>query len=583
MVPGRLDQEAIWRGILKDLLREQPHRRSSASEVEIEDRFKVAQRLAAIVTFCGHQEISDPPLPGTLELEEALPAADGQFRILRQAGREVMKSTVFERSGRGFRFSQDHVREWFTAFALQEMPLPALRPLLMDGSGQPSHREIMRILALISRDAEVRTWVLQIALRELDQLQEIARRSPWGLRLWQEERLGGFRIAGMGAEIARRLGLDLHPAEQQLLLNLALLTDAPEPVAPAARILRDGWRDERVRDRAANLVAALGTAEQLAPLASWVEAMQEDLGKSALSTLELAFYEQGLWGFEKAAERALSGGSLRSNWLQYRLANELTLDHARWLLENARLPKTGRRLPPLLTSALEKIQAQDALAREDIAVLVPLLLQRVRGEEEGKILRILGRSPEARRALFLEGLARDPRCQDKRSWVWRTVLTGEDAAWLLDLFLGREDRPDWMLEILYLVAYHGAAPLEIRRRVRRLLRDTDAGKLTVLDQTRQRWKKKQEPAQREAPPTSELAPLVREILDSEEIDLRHKMLRLSWYCFEPPSQRPSNLSGRWEDLAAELRGEVMDICREALAQCPPTPIPASASYSRWTS
>jgi len=580
---GRLNQEAVWRGILKDLLREQPHRhRTSASEVEIEDRFEVAQRLATVVTFCGHQEISDPPRPGTLDLAEALPAADEQFRILRQAGREVMKSAVFERSDQGFRFSQDHVREWFAAFALQEMRLPAIRPLLEDSSGQPSHREIMRILSLISPDAEVRAWVLGIAIRELDHLQELARQSPWGLRLWQEERLAGFRLAGMGAEIARRLELDLHPAEQQFLLDLALVIDAQEPVAIAARTLQDERRDEQVRERAASLVARLGTVEHLAPLRSWVEAMQEAPTKAALSPLEVAFYRKGLWSFEKAAKRALSGRSLRSDWLQYRLADELTLDRARWLIGNARFPKTGRRLQPLLKCALEKIQEQATPEQEDIELLVTLLLERPQGEEREKTLWFLEGSPAGRRTLFREGFARDPEGRGEGFWVWSSALNGEDAGWLLDLFLARDDRPDWISGTLYWLAYREGVSLEIRRHVRRLLRDMDAGKIAILDRNRRKRNRKREPIQREMPPEFELEPLVRETLDSGEIELHHKMLQLSWYCFEPPDQRPSNLSGRWEDLPAELRSEVMALCRKALEQCPPTPIPASASYSQWT-
>ncbi|HYU33897.1 MAG TPA: hypothetical protein VEW48_17225, partial [Thermoanaerobaculia bacterium] len=399
-----------------------------------------------------------------------------------------------------------------------------------------------------------------------------------------QEGLKSFgKVPGMGAEIARRLEKDLHPAEQQLLLELALAIEVSEPVAPAIRLLQDDCRDERVRERAASLVAALGTAEHLTPLESWVGAMQEDLEKAVLSTLEVAFYEKGLWSFEKAAGRALSGSALRNDWLQYRLTDELTLDRARWLIENARLPKTDRRLQPLLASALEKVLEQGASEPADVGLLFPLLLERANFDERGKILRFLGGSPEARRELFQEGLSCDLQGQREESWVWRHVLNGEDTAWLLDLFLAREDRPGWMSEILYWVAYREGVPPALRRRVRRVLRDTDAGKLAVLDQDRRRWNRKQEPTQRETLPVFELEPLVREILDSEEAELRDKMLQLSWYCFEPPSQRPSNLSGRWEDLPAELRGEVLAVCREALAQCAPTPIPASASYSRWTS
>jgi hypothetical protein len=593
-----LTRDGVWEGVLKDLLREKrddPLHPSLKSEVE--DRFAVAQRLAALTTFCGVGAVQ--PEAG---LESLFPAGVLGSAELRLAAREAWRMSIFERSDRGYRFSQDHVRQWLTTFALRGMTLLQLRPLLSREGGElePAHEGVVGLLVQISLHQEVRdwlvtahgglpgaedaTWSLPDAARALDKLQDVARSSPWGLSVWRQEGLESFgKVPGMGAEIARRLELDLHPAEQQLLLELALVIDAQEPVVPAARILQDGRQDERVRERSASLVAALGTAEHLAPLASWVEAMQETPGKAILSTLEVAFYEKGLWSFEKAAERALSGNALRNDWLQYRLADELTLDRARWLIGNARRPKRGRRLPPLLANALEKLQEQETLEREDIALLVSLLLERADDEERGKILRLLGRSPAARRALFQEGLSRDPQGQGEEAWVWRNVLNGEDAGWLLDLFLAREDRPAWMSEILYFVAYHEGAPPAVHRHVRRVLRDADAGKLAVMDQNRRKWNRKQDPAQKETPPVFELTPLVRETLESQEIELRHKMLRLSWYCFEPPSQRPSNLSGRWEDLPAGLRGEVMAVCREALAQCPPTLIPASASYSRWTS
>lgn len=591
-----LTKADVWEGVLKDLLREKRDDLARPSfKAEVEGRFAVARKLAALATFCDIE-----PIQPDVGLERVFPEAVHGYEVLRVAAREAWKASIFERADRGYRFSQDHVRQWLTAFALREMTLLQLRPLLSreDGKLDPAHEGVVGLLAQISHHEEVRdwlvtahgglpgaedaTWSLPDAAHALDRLQDIARSSPWGLSIWREERLRSFgMVSGIGAEIARRLELDLHPAEQQLLLDLAVVIDAPEPVSAAVQIIRDGHQDERVRGRAASLVATLGTAEHLAHLASWVEAMQEEPGKAVVSTLEAAFYEKGLWSFEKAAERALSGRSLRSDWLQYRLADELTLDRARWLLGHARLPKTDRRLPPLLSSALERIQEQEVFEQKDIALLVFLLLARPHREESGKTLRLLGRNPASRRALFQEGLSQDPQGKGEASWVWRHVLDGEDAGWLLDLFLKREDRPDWMSEILYVLAYREGAPLEIRRQVRRLLRDMDAERLAVLDRNRKRWKRKLEPVHSETQRVFELEPLVREILDSEEIELQQKMLQLSWYCFEPPSQRPSNLSGQWEDFPADLRGDVMAVCREALVQCTPTSIPPAASFSRW--
>ena len=405
--------------------------------------------------------------------------------------------------------------------------------------------------------------------------------------MWREERLRSFgKVPGIGLEIARRLELDFHPAEQQLLLELALVISALEPVGAATRIVQDGNQDERVRELAASLVATHGTAEHLAPLVSWIEAMQEEPGKAVLSTLEVAFYEKELWSFEKAAERALSGNALRNDWLQYQLADELTLDRARWLIGNKRLPKTDRTLQHLLTRALDKILEQQTPAEEDAELLVPLLLERANFEEGGRIRGFLGRSPGARRRLFLEGMAQDPQRRGESRWVWTNILNGEDANWLFELFLERQDRPVGLWEALYNVAhYYKAIPPELFSRIRRELHDADVEKLEGWDRERESWLESEQEVQKraesETPPRYELEPLVLEILDSEEIEPCHKMLKLSWCCFEPPSQRPSNLSGHWEDLPADLRGDVMVVCREALVQCQPTSIPPSASFSRW--
>jgi hypothetical protein len=578
-VDTELTEESVWRGVLKDLLHDQ---RSGPWRSE---RFEAAQRLAVLSTFCGEKALLDLSALETLFLSGAPPQTD-----LRRAAGEVLKrSAAFEPAESGFRFAQDHVRQWLAALALQEMPFSRVKPLLTLDSGEPDlrHKGLMSFLGRISRYAGVRDWVLEIALRELDQLQEIARLAPRGLRLRQAQRLGGFKLAGMGAEIARRLSLELSPAEQELLLDLALMLDASEAVAPATQILQDHRQNESVRELAASLLAALGAAEHLMPLVPWVEARQEDLGKDALSILEMAFYQLELWSYEKAAERALSEHSLRRDWLQCRLADDLTLDRARWLLGHS-LPKVGRPLPHLLTRALEKVCEQSIPEKTDAELLSPFL-GHADWQEREQILQFLKRSPDARRKLFQKGLASDPHCQDEATWIWRDVLDGEDAEWLLDLFRAQREPPPWLLRRLHSVARLQGVPQALRRCIRQTLRDADAEALKAFDEdqksfvarTQNLHLKRQE--KRAGTPIYQLEPLVRKTLDSEKIELRHKMLHLSWYCFESPSYRPSNLSGRWDDLLADMRGEVIAVCREALAQCPSTEIPASSSYSRWTS
>jgi len=283
-----LTEEDVWRGVLMDLL--QGHRKDPLLSPLEPERFEVAQRLAAIVTFCGEQALR----LNTPGLEGLLPARDPRLGDLRLAAQEVVgKTAAFERSTDGFRFGQDHVRQWLTAFALQEMPLLQVRPLLTLESGEldPNHEGVMSFLAKISKHSEVRDWIfekhgglpdpesvpwsLDGAVRALDRLQENARLSTWGLRMWGEERLGSFNVEGMGDELARRLGGVLQPTEQQFLFDVASAIEAPKVLPSAVRLLLDLRQDPRVRARAADLVVSLGGPEHLRPLELWVLSLRE--------------------------------------------------------------------------------------------------------------------------------------------------------------------------------------------------------------------------------------------------------------------------------------------------------------------
>jgi hypothetical protein len=600
-----LTEEEIWRGVLMDLL--QGRRRDPFLSPLEPERFEVAQRLAAIVTFCGEQALR----LNTPGLEGLLPARTPHLGDLRLAAEEVVgKTAIFERSADGFRFAQDHVRQWLTAFALQDMPLLQVRPLLTLESGKlaPSHEGVMSFLAKISKHSEVRDWIfaehgglpdpesvpwsLDGAIRALDRLQENARLSTWGLRMWGEERLGSFKVEGLGDEIARRLeGADLLPTEQQFLFDVASAIEAAEVLPIAVRLVQDLEQDQRVRAQAADFVASFSGREHLEPLAQWVLSIREtdERDDAVLSTLAASFYAQGLWTFEEMADFALSRPSLGRDWLHYRLAEDLSLDQARWLLRERVLTNPDLPLLPLVAEALKKIKEQETLSEADVEILVPLVFrwESLIPGEGAQLLWFLQKSPLARRGIFREGLSRDPQGQGEKTWIWVNVLYGEDAEWLLGLVRRREERPSWLLQNLYFTAYRSGAPLRIRPSIRAVLRVHDEELLKRLDQERRRWAASERQWRRrshgEAKRIFELEPLVRETLENEEIELRHKMLRLSWCCFEPSSERPSNVSGRWEDLPGELRCEALAVCRRALADCPPTEIPDGSSYSSWIS
>lgn len=385
-----LSRDTVWEGVLIDLLREKRDRSEPAHPLfqsEVEDRFAVAQRLAALTTFGGIDAIR--PENG---LENLFPATIPGYAELRMAARETWKTSLFERSERGYRFCQDHVRQWLTAFALRDLKLLQLRPLLMLESGEldPSHEGVAGLLEQISRHPDVREWIavargglpaseaafgsLPAAKRTLDRLQEIGRAGPRGTAVWREDLLRSLgRVPGIGGEIARRLEGALHPAEQRLLLDLAFEIGAREALPPALRLLREEGGDDSVRALAAKLVAAFGTEEHLRPLVPWIAARPEaqDGEDAALPILAAALYDRGLWSFESAAALALSRPALAHGWLQFRLAEHLTEEQARWLVDEHLGGDPGRAGGYLVSRALEVLWGPDAEAESSTGGVRP--------------------------------------------------------------------------------------------------------------------------------------------------------------------------------------------------------------------
>lgn len=592
-----LTREEIWRGILKDLLREQPNRLrfSSSTEIEVEDRFEVAQRMAAVLTFSGDWEIGDSLNSGLPALEEMFPSTlspPAEFRFLRQASREILKTAVFERSERGFRFAQDHVREWLTAFALQKMPLLKVRPLLTESEGEPVHQEIITLLGQISKDFEVRQWVLQEAIRRLDKLRALARTSLQGLSL-PGKSLGLFQVPGMGAAIVQRLEESLEVNEQILLLEIADSTDALEGLPFATRLIQDSSRDPRLRSVATYYVARLGREEHLRLLAEWGIALgPKDIEQDpVLLNLALSFFRKGLWSFELAAGLILRQRGLAYDWLQGELAQDISMEQARWLLSQTLISVRELMHRPLGKKSIEVLLTQTSPSTEDLDLLVSVF-QNWNSEDAGlrpafDLYQALRQRQELRRRLFLAELEQDPEKKAQRSWVWASSLHGEDCEWLFHVIRKQGRESDWLWSALLRLSNWSSVPEEIRQQVRaevgskrpELLEgwDREREQMESIEQEERRRREQEQP-----PITYQLEPLVREALGSQ-IDLHEKMIRFSWWCFDRESQRPSNLSGDWKDLPGALRQQILEVCRQALAECSPTEIPDGQAYSSWIS
>jgi len=580
-------RKGVWRGVLIDLLRDSRGRaRLSATAPEVDDRFEVVAWLAAVLTFSGKM----PPLEALVPRE---------LKVLREAAREAFLTAVFEPSEDGWRFAQDHVREWFAAFALEGKTLLQIRPLLTDAAGHPNpvHFGVMDILARITDQPEVRAWIEQShggiippsgavpwTLTEiahaLDKLQELARVAPWGLSLWREDRFAQWNAPEVGQEIARRLEGRLAIEEQEVLLDIALAINAREPIGPAIRILRDETKNDRLRALASVLVARSGEREQLERLERWVHALRYAEAGEVILPLISGFFHKGIWTFETTAEFALTWPDPGSVLLQTDLAVELTTTTARAIVAKA-LNKTSLLGELLVSRALTKLLSQDRLTEIDEDLLLPLALRQEEIDEGRRyglpnVAKAFARDENSRRKLFLAGICQDPDRRRKGWWNWRNVLQAGDLDWLLDVIAQRGGEPSWLWETVYFLAYLRDAPLSVVRRVRASIRVHDRELLRRLDQERKDWKRGE--SRSVEPQTSELLPLVRETLADSSLDLHGKMLRFSWSCFSRANARPARVRGEWRDLDEETRRAVLSICWTALLACSPTPIPEGQGF-----
>ncbi|MES1242587.1 MAG: hypothetical protein ABUT39_13315 [Acidobacteriota bacterium] len=598
--PGRsLDRREVWRGVLLSLLREpRSSGRISTSPIEVEDLFAVSQRLAALLTFSDRQEGW-----GT-DFETLVHPDEKEFRVLREAARQAVRTAVFEPSGAGFRFAQDHVRQWFAAFALEDLSLAGARPLLTaeDGSPNPAHAGIMDLLTKIAKDPALRRWIDEVhggivppsgavpwtlaeARNALDRLQERARTAPWGLALGNEKRLAQLATPGLGAEIARRLEEPLVATEYELLLDAALAVGAPEVVPTAVRILLNRALEPRLRTRAADLVAELGSGEELQSLDVWTRSEDEDPGAdSARSILAAALYLTSLWSFETAARFALSRQRQPGNdWLQRLLAKDLNLDFARQLVEVHFPGRTDLLEEHLMRRALVTVLEHGEAGNAALRMLWSIVVhdEDIDNMDAREILVALGRSPDSRRRVFLHGLVQDPDRRRIEAWRWTSMLKGEDAEWLLEVIRERGGSPDWLRETLFFLSQYQGVNRSLRLRIRRSLKGWDSARVLELDRLQKSWRETERRRRRREAGRAEiqdLAPLVRFTLSDPDLDLRTRMLRLSWSCFVKPSFRPTNVRGLWDELEESLRGEVVEVCHRALVECEPTPIPEGASF-----
>ncbi|MCZ6655616.1 MAG: hypothetical protein O7D91_21620 [Planctomycetota bacterium] len=579
------------------------------------DRFQATARIAAALTLSGHEEVDDgfacstsPTIPDFFSND--LHRVDD----LRSAARFGLDTAVFQRTATGYRIAEHHVQEWFTAFALEKLSVKKLRPLFED-AGTPYRRlqGVLGILTEITTSDEVRSciidmydgvpppseaapWTLDQAIAALERLQELARKTTWRLRIWREKGLENLRAPGIGVEVARRLGTPgLSDSEKDLLIEVADVLHVYEASAMAEQILRDPSERDGLRTSAAYLVAKVSSDRQLEGLGRFVETAESDSReeRALLSVLIRALLRRGLWSYEQAfkyAPRSDTGMIDASSALQHELLEKMTLDDARGLLNRTDWKSVAPRDVDYVRRALKLVSGQTLIPPADRELLHRAVFAcgdehaLIRAVEESTA--VLTRDQEARRALFLAGLDRDPLGEEPRSWRWRHVLTFEDAEWLLDLADSRSKVSPWLWDYALGLSYAKGVTQATRNQIRKYVRGHDKAIVEAFDESERKHSAAQRRIeQRHASRADEqvkqwnLAGLLERTLDLEDLPPENRLHQLSWCCFASESFRPTNLIGQWDDLPAELRSKVLAVCAGDLTAIQPTPIPDDGPYS----
>ncbi len=610
----------VWRGVLMELLREKssnPLRRRGANE-HAEDRFTAAARVAAVMTFAGISEVCDGELDGIHQVDEFINIVDESDRRRRIAAKEAIQTAMFRE---GKRFAQKHVQEWMCAFGLQNVPLTRLKPLVTgeDGRIVARHYELLSLLTLVSEfGKEIQSWLVELeggvphspdsnpySLLEarliLDRLGDLADRSTTGLDIWTNKGFENLTVAGIGAELARRLSdRNTSEAQQAMLIDVALATDSREVVGQAIGIVCDGQCGIKLRKAATRLVCDLASNAELLELDAYTTLPSRSrIDKYTKATLIYHFLRRELWDIPKVAQHAMplvpSGDTLdEPHVLFYRLTEDLTLPAAGAVVafevtQLKRRKDSSRRRDQTRHDLLDKalsllIEAPEATTA-DLKSLVPLALAGWYDDflTSFNFIPAIRKSRETRRSYVLQGYKLLGKGQLTHFGALHWFLAPEDVDWLLKHSLAFAKSSPELWTDLYGLSWSDSF-VSHRELLRQFIERHRPGLTSILDQQRIEWQAKEEQRKAEGerrwqkPVPIPLVDAVNKTLERDPPVLQQQFWQLSCYCFGRDQWRPRALSGQWGDLSEEIRQRVLSLCREALHHCESTPIPDGSSF-----
>jgi len=622
--------EDVWRGVLKNMLRDKRRERvQDAAFSPIDERFAAASRIAVALTLAGKREVGTGLAQSEGPGVEDLFPLDGGSERLREPAREVLQSAVFQRMASGYWFAQFHVQEWFTAFGLQDVGLSRLLSLVADGEGRPfkHYQGVLGLLHKVTQHREVADWIvtahggipprsdaapwmLDDARSALNRLLEVAKTTQY---VSPPEGLKNLAAPGLGPVVAEMMTDKKRSlSERELLIDVAQAISANETALAAQAMVLDGNEDDHLRDSAAFLLRQVGTDEHLRQVERFIEdaSPASRYQRGMISVLIESLHKRGLWSLVKASqylperdEHVVDSTAM----LEYHLENEMTLEDARAILgqvdwdaltcgdQDERTRQRRRRSArgtrnKLIVKAIELAAQQEHPTADDYTLLLPIALDERRTDwlrlERLNLASVFKKNLEARRKLFMAGLKRDPEAKLPGWWSWRWVLTEEDLDWLAGLCPSQARESPWLWADLLALAYRPSLPRKKRNEIRRsvdaavphVLAEFCANRRKYLAQERARKLREDKARQKQESRQYTLGEIVNDTLSSPGIRLRDQMLRLGWFCFVEKNLRPNNVLGEWGDLDSNIQRRVLDVCEKALAECKPTPIPKSDPY-----
>ena len=620
----RLTIPGVWRGVLTALLGEPSSHRSLGFDSTEKDRFEAACRIAAVLSLTDRKELREYSLDPD-EITTGILFKNPDNRRL-TAAREVCESALFVRSGEPpvFRFIQRNAQDWLTAFALVNLPLPAMRSALADQNGclAARFREVGRLLGVVRPDLPTRNLIDALAggvvlptdavepslaevMRVLDHLEQLAAASPWGLnvRFDLSGDLARLRVTGLGNILADRLRDTTRPARvKEFLIDVARATNATEAVEVAIELILDRSQADELRVSAMYLVTHLGGVAHLRNLATPIAEGNEtsDVGCRLRGILLSELLSQEIWPLWRVAIYApqVKPGLIdRRCTILRSIEGEMTIEDARQLLPflgelfrrhaNDSLP---HKLPAIVGRAIDLLLGESPPHTCDIDAILAFVFEIV-GDTFGWITarELAGRlchDVSARRRLYRHDIE---TAESRRLLVWQ-YLKPEDWRWLRDqamgewcgsrevwglaLWLAERDRENGHLaedtwqEFLRLVDEQ-APGLRAERESARRRNEQDVAEDEAL------FRQGQQPRERENQP---LVDRIHDLLDRPGLTPRARMLDLGWLYYTNLQQSRLTAGQASIDLPVELQFQVIDSFLRGLEDAEPTVIPSAGSF-----